>query len=171
MTLTTNCDERYFEWLCAMVGVRPTGTASDILMTLHKLPFTPEVDRDENRFEDGQSLRRAFTFETDVRYIPDCWYNEECSFLEMVVALSERMGLHIDADTPTTFWHLMRNLGLSKTSEVSAEEIYMIVKTVNDRTFDRDGYGGLFPLRVATRDQRDIELYAQMQDYIMELDL
>ena len=140
-------------------------------MGLHNSPFEPSVERDENRYEDGLTLRRAFAFESDISHVPDDWFNKECSFFEMMVALSERLGMHIDADTSVTFWHLMRNIGLNKMSEVPETEIEKIVSRINGRTFDRDGKGSLFPLRVATRDQRHIEMYAQMQDYIMELDL
>lgn len=171
MTLNTEYDRRYFSWLCSMVGVRPNSMAGELLMEFHSHPFIMSVERDENRYEDGLTLRRAFSFESDIHYVPDNWYSKECSFLEMMVALSERLGMHIDADTSVTFWHLMRNLGLNKMSEVPETEIEKIIDTVNHRTFERDGSGSLFPLRVATRDQRHIEMYAQMQDYIMELDL
>lgn len=171
MTLNTEHDRRYFTWLCSMVGVRPNGLSGELLTQFHNQPFTPVVERDENRYEDGLTLRRAFSFESDIHYVPVKWYTDECSFLEMMVALSERLGMHIDVDTPVAFWHLMRNLGLNKMSDIPDTEVEKIVDRINDRTFDRDGKGSLFPLRVATRDQRHIELYAQMQDYIMELDL
>lgn len=171
MILNTEHDRRYFSWLCSMVGVRPSGMAGELLREFHMHPFTPVIKRDENRYEDGVTLRRAFSFESDIRYVPDEWYQEECSFLEMMVAISERLGLHIDAETSVTFWHLMRNLGLNKMSDVPDAVIDRIVEAINNRTFERDGAGSLFPLRVATRDQRCIEMYAQMQDYIMELDL
>lgn len=171
MTLNTEHDRRYFSWLCSMVGVRPSGIAGELLREFHTHAFTPNVERDQNRYEDGQCLRKAFSFESDIRHVPDEWYEEKCSFLEMMIAISERLGLHIDADTSTAFWHLMRNLGLNKMSDVPDTVVERIVGEINDRTFDRDGEGSLFPLRVATRDQRHIEMYSQMQDYIMELNL
>ena len=42
------------------------------------------------------------------------------------------------------------------------------VNRVNGRMFSRDGSGGLFPLRRFDRDQRSVEIWYQMQAWLME---
>lgn len=166
--LKTEYDRRYLNWLCNKVGVRRNSPSHETLAGLYLMPYYSEVEFDENRAEDGIYMRSEFSFDHDTSDIPEEWFDEPCRFLEMLVALSERMGMHVDKTTPSTFWHLMRNLGIARNDSVSITELGRIVEAVNDRAYSEDGSGGLFPLKVATTDQRDVELFRQMQDYIME---
>lgn len=166
--LKTEYDRRYFNWLCEKVGVRRNSPAHETLSGLYLMPFRSDVHFDENRIDDGIHLRTEFGFDHDTSDIPEEWFDEECKFLEMVVALSERMGMHIDQTTRATFWHIMRNLGISRLEVESLTDLARIVDAVNERTYEANGNGGLFPLKGECRDQREIELFAQMQDYILE---
>lgn len=172
MTLTdSDIDHRYFSWLCTMAGVRPKGVAAELLRQLYLEDFKVILPMDHNRSDDGISLRHRFAFETCLVDVSDEWLSRECTFLEMIIALSDRLGLQIDMYTDSSFWHIMRNLGLNKFSDVPDSEIHEIVDRINNREYRTNGHGGLFPLKVATRDQRELEIHSQMQDYILELDL
>jgi hypothetical protein len=72
------------------------------------------------------------------------------------------------------FWKLIENLGLSKCTD---DKWYTIngdffvedaVYRVNDRLIGADGSGGLFPLRQPSRDQRGVEIWYQMQAWLLE---
>lgn len=72
------------------------------------------------------------------------------------------------------FWKLIENLGLNKCTD---DKWYTIngdffvedaVCRVNDRLFGADGSGGLFPLRKPSRDQRGVEIWYQMQSWLLE---
>ena len=72
------------------------------------------------------------------------------------------------------FWRLICNLGLIKCTDdrwVNMNGEFFVddaVYRVNERCFCADGDGGLFPLRHYERDQRGIEIWYQMQAWLME---
>ena len=163
---------RYLRWLAGVVGILPNHQAFYILKTMHHHDFQAFVSFDDNRAADGVQLRQRFSLEMDVD-IPGEWLNEDahpCTFLEMLVALSDRMGMQVDVSTDKAFWRLARNMGLSKMSAPSNEEIECAIDRVNRRTYNHDSTnGGLFPLSHSVKDQRYDDLFSQMQAYIMEM--
>lgn len=169
-----NLDVRYLRWLASAVGSHQNSPEFYILKTLHEQPFVPILDLDWNRAIDGTSLRHRFALDIDV-ILPQSFedpYGSTCTFLEMMVALADRMALQIDVHTDKAFWRIARNMGLAKDSNPSEELIEMCVQRVTGRTYNYDGSnGGLFPLRHTDRDQRFVHLFSQLQDYIMEMDL
>lgn len=158
----------YFDWLCSIIEARRGSASAKIAKVLFALPYEAVVRLDENRVEDGVTLRSEYAFEAALDEVPD-W--GECTFLEMLIALSERMGMQIDMNTATCFWHLMKNLGFRKYSDPDPVALRKAVDRVTSRTFESDGAGGLFPLKEATTNQREEQIYRQMQLYILELDL
>jgi hypothetical protein len=65
---------------------------------------------------------------------------------------------------------LIRNLGLIDTNDTNTDvkEVNAIIKRVVDRTYQHNGHGGLFPLRLATSDQRKVEIWYQLSAYLSE---
>ena len=60
----------------------------------------------------------------------------------------------------------------NETVAPSDELIEMCAQRVVNRSYNYDGtHGGMFPLRDTDRDQRFINLFSQLQSYIMEMDL
>jgi hypothetical protein len=91
----------------------------------------------------------------------------------MVVALSRRMSFESGLDTDYWFWRLMDNLNLRQyVDEIYDEDVVLIVEeTLNivlNRTYHADGNGGLFPMIHPGKDQRQVELWYQMSQYLME---
>lgn len=161
----------YFDWLCRRV--RASSTWSQALRQMHNTPFKTLVKYDENRREDGKNLRYLYeqAHEEDPEHIPPLTKAEDqaaVSIFEMMVALADRLAFDVDDDKldgPAAFWILMENVGLSKNFNQNSA----ILQRLNNRTYSWNGSnGGLFPLKDTERDQREVEIWYQLQEYSME---
>lgn len=163
----------YFDWLIGLVGERGCLL---LLKTLHERAFVAMLDKDENRGMDGVELREEY-------YEKEPYFESEaldgpCSVLEMLIALARRMSFdvkEVDEDADTTaiwFWTMLDNLGIgSVTDEVFAENEFFVAETIDDflsRGYGADGYGGLFPLKYPSADQRQVEIWYQKESYLRE---
>lgn len=167
----------YLDWLKNQVEYFDGPRHNQLLNKLHDLPFTPIIERDENRAYDGIHLRDEYFDEYgDDAYIIDTG----CSFLEFLVALARRMNYiyaRVDEDrTADCFWMLIDNLGIYYSDEIDAsffkkreKYVEFAVKNVNDRSYQENGRGGLFPLRHPRTNQRNVEIWYQMNQYLNEL--
>mgnify|MGYP005815223847 CR=1 FL=1 len=98
--------------------------------------------------------------------------------LEMLIALSRKFAFILDEDPYEWFWHFIGNLDLAdyndreyrRDYETHHNHVNDVLDRVIHREYRRDGEGGLFPLRYPEYDQRTLELWYQMQAYILELD-
>ena len=175
--------QAYFEYLYDLVK-EDAPERKDYWMLLSDLQafkFYWSVEHDENRAQDGIDLRR--------RYLEGEWWangeealSGECSMLEMLIALAERMafelaGTDVSPDiyrTGSCFWEMVENLGLTRYSDGEYERLngpFVVNKTLHDvvtRNYDETGVGGIFPLRGDYGDQRYVELWYQMQEYLTE---
>ena len=168
----------YFDWLCDLVEINGTDSYYILAKEMFNIPFRPGAGNDINRVMDGQDLRQEFVMDTN--YPDYSAIDIYCSLFEMIIALAKRMDFELcrtddDYDrTSECFWEMMRNLGLNEYSDDRFEyqeaftSVRDILNRLNDRSYKRNGEGGLFPLRNATRDQRKVELWYQMQSYIGE---
>lgn len=68
------------------------------------------------------------------------------------------------------FWKILENAGLEKYTDEQFDEwkVYQILDDIVDRRYNRNGFGGLFPLRKPKKDQRKVELWYQMCAYLVE---
>lgn len=174
-------DDAYLEWLYGKVGAirnrNPARSYWKLIKQLYATQFIWFIRNDNNRSADGLDLRIEFLEETDYD-IDDpyhLWMDMECSMLEMLIALSRRLAFETDDSEVRWFWRLMQNLEIDRYTdelyEISIqEEVEEALYRVNNRTYSRDGVGGLFPLRNARRDQRKVELWYQMSSYLLEGD-
>lgn len=128
------------------------------------------IPMDENRARDGEMLRCYFEDETG----NPCKVDSNCSVLEMLVGLSERiddiMGEPGEQHYDRWFHEMLHNLELDAEmdDEFNPQEVYMIVKNFMTRNIDYNGVGGLFPLRNSYEDQRYLSLWDQMSCYMNE---
>lgn len=174
-------DELYTVWLTSQVSnvklKNPSRTYWSVLRQMHCKPFVWLVPNDDNRVQDGLYLRDEFAaLHTEVE-IDRNWYDLECSMLEMLIGLSRRLAFESEGEPREWFWHLLETMGLTTwcadkhyNLEI-AEKIDEVMDRVIWRTYSRDGYGGLFPLGHAERDQRRVELWYQLNAYLMERDM
>lgn len=172
--MTAALDDRYFTWLYSQVGVveerNKSRTYWKLLRRMYQTEFIWLIPNDDNRVEDGRELRYEWMHAEDIRADPE-WLALACSFLEMLIALSRRLAFEGDGHPETWFWHLIENLDLMDCTDrvrFDLGEVDDILDRVIYRTYSPDGVGGLFPLRHARRDQRDVELWYQMQAYLIE---
>lgn len=173
-------DELYLAWLYDQVGSVRLRRSSISYWKLFRLLYSKEfvwfVPNDDNRASDGVDLRLEFV---ETHHITDAdprWLDLGCSMLEMIIGLARRLSFEAEGDVRNWFWRLLENLGLESYTdkvdlrEYELNEIDNVLNRVIDRTYKRDGSGGLFPLRKPKRDQRRVELWYQLSAYILELD-
>lgn len=169
--------DQYFEWLYGRVGSlrsrNPTQTRWALLRRFHSTPFAWYIPNDDNRISDGLDLRVAWVRETHQQDPDRDWLELECSVLEMLIALADRLVFEAGGECGPWFWKLVKNLGLYQYTddiyEISIEEeVDEVLDKLINRSYDRDGTGGLFPLRDDPRDQRKVEILYQMSSYLLE---
>lgn len=167
-------DELYLTWLYEEVAdseiASPSGTYWNLLRYLYETEYVWIVANDDNRWEDGRFLREEFIEDLELDVEDSLWMNLECSMLEMMVALSRRLSFLGEGEPREWFWHLIDNLGLHITDRqrFPKSRVQEVLNTVIWRTYDADGTGGLFPLQNPRGDQRKIELWVQMNSYLLE---
>lgn len=170
-------DELYLRWLYEQVGnvkVRSRNrTYWDLFRQMFRKPFVWFIPNDDNRAADGICLREQFLEDEgfDIFEVDPDWLGMECSFLEMMVALARRLSFEDEGSPASWFWRLLENLGLedcTDRSKYDRAKVDHIINTVVWREYDADGHGGLFPLRHARSDQREVEIWYQMNEYLIE---
>lgn len=162
---------RYKGWLLDTVGFdRPY--YEKLMDYLHNRLFVFFIDFDANRAQDGVDLRDLFGL--DIGY-PNLEFNCNCCVLEMLVSLAlrienEYIGDPKEEHPERIFWEMIRNLGLSRYRDgrFDRNEVEQIVNIWLYRTFDYNGDGSIFPLRNPRTDQRQIEIWSEMNEYLTE---
>ena len=167
----------YFNYLLNIVGGREK--YSRILRELYKIDYYSTVPNDDNRGSDGLMLREDFIDDRG-HHALSYFDNRPCSVLEMLIALAQRLEFEVaQTDFEKTpkewFWILINNLGLSKVTNESVgdypkilDQVHTTVLRMLSRSYAPNGDGGLFPLNNAKRDQRGVEIWYQMTEYLME---
>lgn len=175
----------YFFWLCDYIGANGEEVIGQekpyicLMEFLHNKTFVAFVHYDENRISDGEVLRKDFK-ETSL-YLPEDYecLDRPCTVLEVLVALARKMDDILNWDTskdqtPLYFWEFIQNLGLDRADDdvfyMPTNLIYVeeIIDQFVRRKYASDGRGGLFPLKHAKEDQREVEIWYQMAAYIQE---
>ena len=174
-------DSGYFRWLCDKAGINldPAFGQSYVKLAhiLSENTFYSVVPRDIHRAKDGVRLRLDYY---DICGKMPKNRDEDASFLEVLVALSMRMSdLTVDGNdggyaVKKFFWELLRNIKIDifddKKWVPGSTEGYIkwVLRTVCQRIIQRDGSGGFFPLKDPKMDQRSVEIWYQMNAYLME---
>lgn len=177
MTTSNIINNDYFEWLYNIAcGDRYADEISyrKLLMYLHSKSFRYSIPMDENRAEDGIDLRRRFAYDYTSLEDADLYLTDECSVLEMILALAIRCEETIMDDgsigdrTTQWFWGMIANLGLGFMTDDRFDKKLAdyIIERFLDRRYEPDGKGGLFRIRNCTYDLRDIEIWIQLCWYL-----
>jgi hypothetical protein len=164
--------EEYFDWLCAKAISPYISNYWDLLQMLYKIEFVWVVPRDRNRVEDGLELREYFLNESG--WDEDSSFDEPCSVLEVLIAFSGRMSFQTGISVKDCFWMCMENLHLNDFRQVGESDIPVIEDIIHTfvwRTYDYNGYGGLFPLDDPKEDQRKVEIWYEFCAWVEEKDL
>lgn len=166
----------YLDWLFALVeSARPGQTFLYLFRALHRTKFSadPRVPLDSNRVSEALNIRAEFFRDS---HIKDIEHTEEdrVSMLELLIQLAYDMGeiTSRENNVPSYFFELLENLGICIPDEeytnIDAMDayVYSVLQKVIKRRYKRNGL--LFPLQHANRDQREVELWFQMQAYLLE---
>lgn len=171
----------YFHWLCELIKAdEPDHSYMILARQLHNKEFFSLIVNDNNRAEDGKKLRDIYADESPYRFCDYEVLEGPCSVLEMLIGLASRMEdiLHDPEKGDRTinfFWEMIENLELGDCSDDNYNGPYFdplcIDERVNiflDRRYKKSGKGGLFPLKYSKKDQRKIEIWYQMSQYLIE---
>lgn len=166
----------YFNWLCAKVNrvdhPTPSLTYWNLFRQLHSTEYIWIISGDDNRAEEGIELRSEFITESRFPY-QDGWADVGCSVLEMLIGFSRRAQFNAGETSSYWFWHFLDNLGLASindASDIPPEEIDEILNIFVWRLYDEFGAGGLFPMQNPLKDQKEVEVWYQFCDYLVDVD-
>ena len=174
-------EKYYFEWLCGKIIDDESNIKYSKLMShLYDSIFTPVMDMDDNRAEDGKGLRRRFEIEENHHrddVIETFRGKPECSVLEMMIALSIRCEETIMTDeeygdrTGMWFWNMIVSLGLGTMDDSRFDRKYtsIVLDRFIDREYKKNGEGGLFTIDGLKKDMRTQEIWYQMMWYLDNL--
>ena len=162
-------DYKYYEWLVSQIETPGDRTYNELFERMHNFEFVWFVPNDDNRLQDGLDLRHEFLNGN----APNLRL-KGVTMLEILVALSRRLAFTAGGNEHRWAWKLLKNLRLNKMSdpltEAKAQRIDDILYAVVWRTYDRSGNGGFFPLKDSLDDQTKVELWYQMNAYVIEKD-
>lgn len=174
----------YFQWLCEKVLINKGDDSYYILAnTLHHKEFTQFVPNDENRAADGVELRKDYAREETSNDLEEHAVLDilsgPCTMFEMLIALAERISFILsetrESDTTAErFWEMIDNIDLGGMTDAlyfergGSTKVGRTIEMVLNRTYDKRGRGGLFPLKRCKEDQRRVELWYQMSAYLEE---
>ena len=169
----------YKDWMVQRMGAHDHLILFEILHDT-EFKWMPNVPMDENRESDGRRLRAIFE-EYSGMSMPEAAETYPASFLEVLIALAETMEdsiMHIPGDgtdSSTWFWMMLENMGIAHCDDIwmssRSNAVSYVKGRVDDvllRRYDQSGNGGLFPLEMARLDQRKVQLWYQMNSYILE---
>jgi hypothetical protein len=165
--------ENYREWLVDRVQFNKNNY-DDLIVILHQAPFYSCLARDDDRAKDGRYLRTEYFQNDDL--LDEIMSNyKDCSVFEMLVAFSIRIDNEWIGDPgeehpETIFWEMLCNLGLDKCTNrrINSKFVMETLDIWVNRKFDSDGRGSIFPLKNTSRDQRSVEIWGQLQEYLGE---
>lgn len=162
-------DLHYYEWLISQVAIRNKHTYTYVFERLHSLEFVWTVPNDDNRVQDAKDLRVEFLNGARRRLSL-----EGVTLLEVLVSLSRRVAFVAGGKPELWAWKLLKNLRLTKVpdpvSEAEAASIDEILYALVWRTYDYNGNGGFFPLKNPKEDQTKVEIWYQLNAYVIEMD-
>jgi len=162
-------DYAYYEWLIAQIATPNNGkTYHQLFDRLHQTEFVWLVPNDDNRVADGKELRGEFS-----QYERVILPFEGVSVLEVIISLSRRVAFISDrGDAHIWAWKLIKNLRMNRMSDPlstgNMNRIDDILQVMIWRAYRPDGVGGFFPLDYPREDQTKIEIWYQMNAYIIE---
>ncbi|MBO7449749.1 MAG: hypothetical protein J6U54_05210 [Clostridiales bacterium] len=164
----------YYKWLLKELNIDLNDFYyDDLFWHLLNRNFTWSVRNDDNRAGDGIELRHRYLRSGGA--LQEKEMKEPCSILEMLAALSIRCDREILGDpdvdkSDKLLWVMLENLGLDvyDDSYYDPEEVDDILDIWLLRRFDKYGNGGIFPVTKVGRDQRKVEIWFQMNDYLNE---
>ena len=180
----TDVSALYFGWLKKTIRDSRNYMVplhNKLIKRLHSTKFLVQDPNDRPRENDGIDLRWRFAWECghvgdELIYVPWLYEDEECSILEMMVALSFRADENFtkqnndESTVANLFWNMVKNMGLLEQADnvYDDELVRYKLDIFNDRMYEPNGYGGLFMFKNCTDDMRDVEIWHQLCRWVNE---
>lgn len=172
-------DHDYYKWLIKQIEIHGKNkTFFDLFEVMHNTEFTWFVPNDDNRVHDGLDLRTEFLYGTHgapshevLQY--RLMTKKGATFLEVLIALSRRCAFIAGGEPQFWAWKLIENLHLNNMNDPLTDrklaKVISILDAVIWRTYEKDGEGGFFPLNWPKEDQTKVEIWYQMNKYVIEI--
>lgn len=167
--------ELYVRWLenaLTSESNRRDRSYFELTYVMFEKEFTWSIEMDDNRLADAWELRHEFADSHGMNR-EELICMAPCSFIEVLLGLSRRMAFVAGGTAPRWAWQLLVNLGLERMwdhlSRSKLQTVHHILETVITRTYEPNGVGGFFPLAWPDRDQRQVQLWYQLNSYVEEL--
>lgn len=173
-----NINNEYFKWLVFNVMGSNNHTYCKLCKDLYDTQFKWLIPNDINRSFDGEKLREKFCIYMDYNF-SDLSMSEEANLLEVFYGLALRCEWNIldnynNFDVRYWFNKFLINLELNLFTDNDyyfyggKDKIDVILNRFMKRTYNKNGKGGLFPLRFCNENQRKVEIWYQMNSYLLE---
>jgi hypothetical protein len=173
--MTELLDELYLTWLYGQVASVEETDLSQTYWRLAKLCYKKEfvwhIPHDDNRGEDGKDLRYEFYGDKQLEGVDHGWMHMGCSMLELFIGVARRFAFEANKKPGECFWEMMANCRLDQFADNESypdEMVDELLEKLIWRTYRADGFGGLFPLEHPEKDQRRVDIWYQMQAYLLE---
>lgn len=171
--MNKNVKDIYYDWIYNQICDNRFDYYGRLIDKLFNTEFRYSIVEDENRYEDGLSLRYKFSYATGVdTNVPEMEF--PCTVLEMMVALSIRLETQFmhkmskGCRTSQWFWEMVFNMGLNDmvNENYNEKKVNIILKRFLDRNYNKNGKGGLFVIDGLDKDLRDYEIWCQACWYL-----
>lgn len=168
--MTKEVDRSYYAWLVSQIALPSNDkTYNELFTRMHHTEFVWVVDKDDNRVQDGKDLRYLYLGEKKNRLTLG-----GATCLEIVISLSKTLAFTAGGRPKPWAWRLIKNLHLNRMSdplsEGQARRVDDILYTLIWREYEQNGNGGFFPLKNPQEDQTKVEIWYQLNAYVIELD-
>ena len=164
-------EDEYFRWLANTIDDAPgIRERRDLYIQLHNTVFlwSPMVPNDRNLLGHVASKRAQFEeYWLVAPALHERFYNKPATVFEVLLTISDHMAFLVNGSAARCFRLLLANLELDCRSTRSEIDEKLVI--FMERRYDNDGSGGgLFPLHAPDRNQRRVELWYQINAYILE---
>jgi len=160
-------DIAYYEWLIEKIAIPNGKSYLGLFEVMHNTEFQWTIPNDDNRIQDAIDLRGHF-----LNGRKKTINLEGATLLEVLVSLSQKLAFTADGAPRKWAWKLLKNLRLTNMSDPLNPEM---IRQINDkldaliwRTYQYNGRGGFFPLQHPEEDQTKVEIWYQMNKYVIE---
>lgn len=179
MVMPVNFDikKEYFSYLIERVCDKDHDKVDYIplLDLLHSMPFEWSIEMDENRAGDGEYLRKRWLQNEGIYEYLYEFDGEKVSVLEVLIGIAERVEFDVGSvmngdHTADRFWMLLRNLDIEKYDSANYKPLNIKekVRIWMLRKYKKNGVGSIFPMKKCSKDMRTLQIWDQMNLYLME---
>lgn len=178
MRKPTDLPDVYFNWLYDQLfkirNIESYQSYTTMCRVMHQVVFKSLVHYDSNRIAVAADFRNQYVqqFQPTGLVLANL-LRPDATVLEVLYGLARQADDMIPLMVPTWFEIFYTHLGLKKYNDEycltrPTQQMTRIVNRFNNRDYRYDGTGGIFPLRHAQTDQREVELWYQMGAYMTE---